>query len=492
MQSAQPEPAIAEILGYLSRGYPRTAADRATALLADQPDHAEAQRLYGVALFRLDETDAAIAALSRAVELSPDSPAAAWGLAETLQAGGRPDEARETLLRLVAAVGEEPVALLLLARLSLAAQRSDEAYDYARRALAADPEVKGGRRVLGALAYRRGALAEAADLLLRDRLQDGESDPGCFLARSLYALGRTTALADLPAGATAVQRYNEAVLRALAAWRENRTEAVARSLELAEAEMAGSIRKSAGTSAGDSSVEVFATLAELLKRLLAYRADRPEFYEGEVATLIVAIGDTHCLSAGHLVVPWGDGKALVLPEPLLEAAPSALLAEGPGPLQTAFRFALDRLPKGAIPAICIGELDLRLTQGLFSRSLAMSDSSLMAELRELASGFATFVAEEGRARGVTPILVTPPASNAPLTLVPAAQRSRFLAAHKRFVATLTEAAGDLGLPLLDLRAVTLSGERVEQKRYIDTNHLWPDAFLEAFVRHNVSSERDSS
>lgn len=492
MQSAQPEPALAEILGYLSRGQPGLAADRATALLADQPDHAEAQRLYGVALFRLEEPDAAISALSRAVELSPLSPPAAWGLAEALQAAGRADEATATLLRLISAIGEEPVALLLLARLSLASQRSDEAYDYARRALTADPEVEGGRRILGALAYRRGALAEAVDLLSRDRLKHGESDPGCFQARSLYALGRGAALADLPAGTTAVQRHNEAVLRALAAWRENRTESVTRDLELAAFEKADLAQKADGNSAGDSSVEVFATLADLLSRLLVYRTDRPELYKGEVATLIVAIGDTHCLSAGHLVVPWQGGKALVLPEPLLEAAPSSLLAERPDPLQTAFRSALDRLPKGAIPAICIGELDLRLTQGLFSRSLDLSESALMAEFRELASRLAAFVAAEGRARGLTPLLVTPPASNAPLTLIPAAQRSRFLAAHKRFASTLADSARDLGLPLLDLRAVTLSGERVEQKRYIDTNHLWPETFVEAFARHHVASEQTSS
>ncbi|WP_119167968.1 tetratricopeptide repeat protein [Algihabitans albus] len=484
MQSAQPEPAIAEILGYLSRGYPRTAADRATALLADQPDHAEAQRLYGVALYRLEESDEAISALRRAVELAPNSPPASWGLAEALQTAGQAEEAGRILLRLVEVGGEEPVALLLLARLSMAAKRTDEAYDYARRALAVDPEVEGGRRILAALAYRHGALSETAELMLPGRRRGGEADPACFLARSLYGLGRSRLLAELPAAETPAQRHNEAVLRALAAWRENRVDAVLRDLDLAEAEK--------GSLEGESLVAVFATVADLLRRLLTYRADRPDLYEGEVAALIVAIGDTHCISAGHLVVPWQGGQALLLPEPLLEATPSALVADSPEPLQTAFRLALDRMPKGAIPAICIGELDLRLTQGLFSQCLKMSDSALMARIREVASDLAAFVAAEGQARGLTPILMTPPASNAPLTLVPAAQRSRFLIAHKCFVASLTDAAERLGLPLLDLRAVTLSGEQVRQRRYIDTNHLWPETFVEAFARHPVLPEQSPS
>lgn len=486
MQTAPPEPAVAEILGFLSRGYPRTAAERATAFLAEQPEHPEVQRLYGVALFRLQESEAAIAALTRAVALAPESPMASWGLAEALQAAGRSNEAEAALLRLLDVTAEEPVALLFLARLRAAADDRETAYDYARRALAADPQVDGGRRVLAVLAYNRGSLAEAADLLLPDRAggQERDADSSCLLARALYALGRSRHLAKLPPAQAAAQRYNEAVLQALAAWRENRVEAVAPALDAAAAET--------GLSAEDPLVGVSTTTADLLRRLVAYRDGHGDLYRGEVSALIVAIGDSHCLSAGHLVVPWRGAQALILPEPLLEAAPSTLLSARPKPLQTAFRLALDRMPKGALPAIFLGELDLRLTQGLFARLHSESDSVLLERMRDLASDLAEFVAAEGRARGLTPILVSPPASNAPLTLVPDARRGRFLAAHKRFVATLREAAERLGLPLLDLRAVTQSGERVDARRYIDTNHLWPDAYVEAFARHQDLPEQTPS
>lgn len=484
MQTALPEPAVAEILGFLSRGYPRSAAERATAFLAEQPDHAEVQRLYGVALFRLQESEAAIAALTRAVELAPESPIAAWGLAEALQAAGRGEEAEGVLLRLLDCKAEEPVALLFLSRLRAAADDGEAAYDYARRALAADPEVEGGRRILAVLAYKRGELREAAELLLPGRVQKRDADRSCLLARALYALGRGGHLAKLPPAAAAAQRYNEAVLQALAAWRENRVDAVLPALEAAAAET--------GLSPEDPLVGVSATTAELLRRLLAYRDGHGDLYRGEVSALIVALGDSHCLSAAHLVVPWQGGKALILPEPLLEAAPSTFLSDRPKPLQAAFRLALDRMPKGALPAIFLGELDLRLTQGLFARLHGESESVLLERMRALADDLAEFIAAEGRGRGLTPILVTPPASNAPLTLVPDAQRGRFLAAHKRFVATLREAAARLGLPLLDLRAVTQSGERVDARRYIDTNHLWPDAVVEAFARHQDLSEQSPS
>ncbi len=483
MDTPQPEPAVAEILGFLTRGYPQTAAERAANLLAEQPEHAEAQRLYGVALFRLRQPDAAIAALTRAVELAPDSPTAAWGLAEALQSAGRPAESEAVLLRLLERRPDDAVALVFLARLRLEAGETEAAYDLARRALAADPEVEGGRRLLALLAYRRGALAEAAELLLALR-GAGEADPGCLLARSLYALGRNGELAKLPPAAAPAQRHNEAVLLALAAWRANRPEVAARALDLAGEE--------AGALAGETSVRPYVTLADLLRQVLRHRAAQPALYEGEVSALIAVIGDAHGITTGHLVVPWRAGRALLLPEPLLEAAPSDLLAETPGPLLAAFQAAFERLPKGAQPAVCLGELDLRLTQGLFSRLHGRSETELLRQVQELASKLAELVAAEGRARGVTPILLTPPASNAPLSLIKEAQRGRFLAAHKRFAETLRQAAARLGLPLVDLRAVTLSGERVQARHYIDTNHLWPEAVVEAFTRQAVLPEQGSS
>jgi tetratricopeptide (TPR) repeat protein len=489
------DPAIAEILGLMTRGYTRSAAERAALLLDAQPDNAEAQRLYGVALFRLNEREAALAALRRAVELAPEGPEAAWGYAEALHAAGRSAEAREVLERLLAVRSDDAVALLMLARLCLEAGERERAYDLARGALAADPEVSGGRTMLAALAVARGDFEAAADALLPRRQAGREAaagaDPACLLARSLYAAGRNRELASLPPAARAGQRHNEATLVALAAFRENNLAVAERALAQAAAELPNPQGGGEGTDAAPGQA-TFATLSGLTRTLLRQRAERPEMYAGEVTQLIGVIGDSHVLSAGHLVVPWRAGKALLLPEMLLDAAPSLLLAE-PEELQTAaltaaLRAAFDRLPEGATPAVCLGELDLRLTQGLFSKSHALSEAELLARLKQLAAKLAAYVAAEGKVRGQTPILVTPPASNAPLSLVPEEVRRRFDAANKRFVGTLRQAARSLELPLVDLRAATERGGQVQGQLYIDTNHLWPEAWHRAFAQHAVLPE----
>lgn len=487
---------VAEILGLLTRGYVRSAAERAASLLKAQPEHAEAQRLYGVALFRLNERESAVAALGRAVELAPDSAAATWGLVEALHAAGRTAEAERRLQKLLDAHPDDAVGLLMLARLRHEAADPTGALELARRALSIDPQVAGGRALLAALAYGQGDFSALNEALLPARLSAGgqgaEPDPACLLARSLYAAGGNRELARLPMAQTPAHRHNEAVLLALAAYRENKSDAARRALAQAEAERPAARSAAEAAADGATGVAMFASLGELLGTLLRQPEEKPDLYAGEVAHLIGLIGDSHVLSAGHLVVPWQGHKALLLPEMLLEAAPSALLAEPAepqtAPLKAALSAAWGRLPKGAIPAVCLGELDLRLTQGLFSRAHAVSETELQARLQELAARLAGYVAAEGEVRGTVPILVTPPASNAPLSLLPEEVRRRFAAANKRFVETLRQAAARLGLPLLDLRAVTEPGGQVQGQLYIDTNHLWPEAWQRAFAQHLVLPE----
>ncbi len=487
---------IAEILGLLTRGYVHSAAERAANLLQIRPEHAEAQRLYGVALFRMNQRESAIAALSRAVELAPENAAASWGLAEALQAAGRTAEAERRLEVLLDGRPDDAVGLLMLARLRLEASDPAGALELARRALSVDPQVAGGRALLAALAYGQGDFAAVNETLLPARLSAGrqgaEADPACLLARSLYAAGRNRDLARLPMAQTPAQRHSEAVLLALAAYRENNSNAARRALAQAEAERPAARSAAEAATEGTSGVAMFASLGELLSTLLRQPEEKPELYAGEVAHIVGLIGDSHVLSAGHLVVPWQGHKALLLPEVLLEAAPSALLAEPPeaqtAPLKAALSAAWDRLPKGAIPAVCLGELDLRLTQGLFSRAHALSETELQARLQELAARLAAYVAAEGKVRGTLPILVTPPASNAPLSLLPEDVRLRFAAANRRFVGTLRQAADRLGLPLLDLRAASERGGQAQGQLYIDTNHLWPEAWQRAFAHHLVLPE----
>lgn len=363
----------------------------------------------------------------------------------------------------------------------LAEQRLDEAAARAERALAENPNEPAAHGALAAVAYARGDFKEVARRLVPLRAA-GATDPACLLARSLYAAGRPRELAGLAPAPEAAQRHNEAVLVALAAWRHNDLQTAERALAVAEA--------AAPEAAQGRGVPVFATQAGLLRTLMQRRGETPELYRGEVAHLFGAIGDVHVASAGHLVVPWQGANALLMPEPLLDAAPSILLAEPPAQqtLRAAFAAALDRLPAGSQPLVCFGEIDLRLTQGLFSRSHAMTEAALLERLRDLARDLAEFVAAEGRARGMQPILVTPPASNAPLSLVGEDVRQRFRAAHKRFVGALRQAAERLALPLVDLRAATESGGKVQGHLYFDTNHLRPEAWHRAFDRHVVLPE----
>ncbi len=142
------------------------------AVLALDPDHADALQLLGLVRHRLGEPADALALLDRAVRLDPELAAAWSNRALVLRALNRTPEAAQSLERALALRPDLTEAWLNLARARAALGEREAAIGAAREAARRSPE---GARLLGALLAEAGQWAEAAEVL-EPALRAGPAD----------------------------------------------------------------------------------------------------------------------------------------------------------------------------------------------------------------------------------------------------------------------------------------------------------------------------
>lgn len=165
----------------LDRGLPARALERASEVLADDPDDADAHLLAARAHLGMGDAAEAVGATTRAVTLAPGSAVAVRLHAAALVSAGRATEARESAAE---AVRIEPAdawnhAMHALVLLDTGA-RAREAQECAARAVGLDPEDPGLRLVqaqaalaCGGLRAARHARRHAQDALALDPLHGG-------------------------------------------------------------------------------------------------------------------------------------------------------------------------------------------------------------------------------------------------------------------------------------------------------------------------------
>ncbi len=158
------------------------AAEQAAAILEVLPDHAEALAIKGLALGRLGQGEAAIAALRRAVHLKPAQPDAWRALGDHYTALEMREAADEAYAQGVRHSTRDP--RLMSAALALAENRIPEAEAALREHLKRHPTDVAAIRMLAEVAARIGRLNDAETLLARCL----ELAPGFTAARHNYAL----------------------------------------------------------------------------------------------------------------------------------------------------------------------------------------------------------------------------------------------------------------------------------------------------------------
>ncbi|WP_170789179.1 tetratricopeptide repeat-containing sulfotransferase family protein [Ruegeria lacuscaerulensis] len=158
-------------------------------IIAAAPKHADAHHILGLIAFQTGQTDAAIQAVERAVQLRPDSVQYLANYTEILRSAGRLDQAR--------AAGEQAVRLApghAAAQSNLGLVHYDlEDLEKARaaqeRALALSPDLDRALNNLGSIARDQGDRAKAAKLYRQAlRLQPASSETANNLISVLIEL----------------------------------------------------------------------------------------------------------------------------------------------------------------------------------------------------------------------------------------------------------------------------------------------------------------
>ncbi len=160
---------------------------RATALI--EPGVVAVHQLLGQAELRLDRFDAAARSFRRTLELSPNQPAAAFGLAMAFAGQGELDRARLGLEHLVASDPEDRGSVLALAEIWIQLNQPEKAERVLRRAITRAPRAPALIARLGDLLSSRDPSAAAS--WYRDAL---EIDPRAAevrlrLAAALESMG---------------------------------------------------------------------------------------------------------------------------------------------------------------------------------------------------------------------------------------------------------------------------------------------------------------
>jgi Flp pilus assembly protein TadD len=188
-----------------------------------EPKHARAHSLLGMIVFQDGDPATALELLNYAQHLNPDLPDVPRALAEIYLGMDDLDKALEAQNRAVHLNPRDPMGHLQAAVIHQRQDRPDEAEICARRALKLKPDMTGALQLLGGIAYRDGRIAEAADNMAKARAGEKPgADPNHTLALSLMAMGRSSEIAALSPPPGPVQAFGETMVRAIAAWIEDR------------------------------------------------------------------------------------------------------------------------------------------------------------------------------------------------------------------------------------------------------------------------------
>jgi tetratricopeptide (TPR) repeat protein len=385
--------------------------------------------------------------------------------ANALVRSGQEQEAMALFEDLIARRPELGALRVDLALLLLRSGAKDQAAALCRTVLEQDPSLIGARQILGGLQREAGELEAAVATLLSGRWSGLPfADPNAHLALSLFALDRRDELAGLPPAADPGERFVEQVLLAAGAWTDGTPLP-----PLPGVPAAGARR----------SVAVFATFRAILDALGAVRKARPELYTGKGAPLYL-LGDSHALTPAELRVTRKGARRRIVARLVYGCKAWHLLRAEPNPYRANFEAALEGLPRGAEVFTLFGDLDCRYKGGLLAQS-RKAGGDAQAAARALARDYVDYVTSRAADSGLSPGFVTPPASNYDPSLMPLEERAAFRGVLAAFVAALRDAAAAAGLPLVDLFAATRRPDGgARAKFYIDSNHIHPDPFLDAF------------
>jgi len=439
-----------------------------------EPGHIRAHCMLAIVIYQDGDPGSALVILDEFEGRHPDKPEIVRSRAEVLLGSGDLEGALEAQRKARDLNPRDPHGHLQEGVLLERMGRHGEARLAVETALQLKPDMPGAQQLAGTLAYRRGDMAEAADLMDRVRRAPRPGiDPNHHQALALLGLGRLDELFALQAPQHPNQRFGETMVKAIAAWLADDPARCAEHLVEAQP-MAGN----AGMDAPNRSV--FITYGAILDGLVAWRRGHGEAYGQETERTVHVVGDSHVLAAANLTVPVAERMTRFHSHLAFGCKAWHLVREEPSPYRASYRAIAERIPSGSTVIAAFGELDCRFKEGIMRVVQKDTGRDWRAMVDDLVSRYVAFMMDEAATHGWTLWLQTPPMTNVNTGLLLNADRLAFLGIIERFNDRLREAAAEHGLPLVDVKAATTGPDgTARHTHYVDTNHVRPTALSDA-------------
>ena len=438
------------------------------------PESWEVRTRYARLSWNQQERQKAFSLVREALGLAPDEANVHLEICEYLFVSGERKEAEHHLSEALRLNPDDADLHLKAALTSLENDNKEAAKSASLRALELEPGNKGARQILGDIAWQIGRFQEAADYLLPARVKgDFEKDPNAALASSLYALGRTPDIRELPAPKSHGQHFIESILRATFNWQHGNLDNAASLLAKAE--------PLAAREPNAPRLQNFYEVMLILKGLLLDFNKNADLYNKTPKGSLFLVGDNNTLPASHLVAPFKDRlcqvRGILIPAFKLSRVTSA----DEDSQKAHFHAVLDRLPSGAQVMLSAGAQDLRYNANLFHQWRSNPSTNLETAVCDLAAEFLEQSARTCRDRGFEPSYLIPPAPKLKQRKMISTERDEFFAMNRNFRAALREQASALGHPCLDLETAVVEWTfETETDPYLEGSHCHPEVYLTAF------------
>jgi len=209
------------------------------------------------------------------------------------------------------------------------------------------------------------------------------------------------------------------------------------------------------------------------KSLIQALAEQDQPRSPSLPESLHVVGDSHSLPPSRERVELHGRPHTVVSSLVVGVKAWHVADPAPNPYRSALLVALDRVPKGSMVVLTVGEIDTRLDDGIipFCRKHGHSIDQVVDAT---ANGFVERVVKEARGRGLTPMLhgvAAPIPDREVVSMEDATLWSRVVRAFNQ---RLREAAARHGVPFLDLHALTSDADGFSDGSYsLDGTHLQP-------------------
>lgn len=412
-----------------------------------KPDFAEAHSNLGNALRGLKQFIEATASYRRALEIKPDYAEAHNNLGVTLKDLGQFDSAVASCRRALEIKPDYADAYINLARVLTSQGKMDDAVAFSQNAVDAKPLYSLAHYNLGIALKDKCRLREASESFLKAISLEPGSSASLTAAIKLAILNYLQT--DLPR-ASEMLELGRPILEKL-----------------------------------DHSDRPSHAYYQYLDHLLRWWNKNGTIYQNDnIADILYAVGESHVLSIHNLPI-LNMSKPFRCHGMWIEGCKQWHLGcEAYNQYKYQFESIMQSIPRHATVLMTFGEIDCRPDEGIVEAWQKSQGKKIEDIALATATNYLQYISQIAAKRNHKVIICGIPASSAPLDKLGEEDMARFQQLLTYFNRVLRDNSLALGMDFLDVFTLTNSGNGISNGLWhIDTNHLRPDAIIEAFKKY---------